>query len=79
VPSPGTAPACKNRWSPDLRGSAEEAAAAPEAGLAARTRARHAEIHAALARGLTITEVSRTLGLDRKTIRRYAPPRPLMS
>ena len=51
---------------------AAEAAPAPEAGLAARTRARHAEIHAALARGLTITEISRTLRLDRKTVRRYA-------
>jgi len=57
---------------PGSEGSAEEAVAAPEAGLAARTRARHAEIHAALARGLTITETSRTLGLDRKTVRRYA-------
>jgi transposase len=45
---------------------------APETGLAARTRARHAEIHAALARGLTITEISRTLRLERKTVRRYA-------
>ena len=51
---------------------AEQGAPAAEAGLAARTRARHGEIHAALARGLTITEVSRTLGLDRKTVRRYA-------
>ena len=51
---------------------AEQAAPAPEAGLAARTRARHAEVHAALARGLTITEISRTLRLDRKTVRRYA-------
>jgi transposase len=51
---------------------AAEAAPAPEAGLAARTRARHAEVHAALARGLTITEISRTLGLERKTVRRYA-------
>jgi len=50
----------------------EQAAPAPEAGLAARTRARHAEIHAALARGLTITEISRTLRLDPKTVRRYA-------
>jgi hypothetical protein len=40
--------------------------------LAARTRARHAEVHAALARGLTITEISRTLRLERKTVRRYA-------
>ena len=51
---------------------AAEAAPAPETGLAARTRARHAEIHAALARGLTITEISRTLRLERKTVRRYA-------
>ena len=51
---------------------AQQAAPAPEAGLAARTRARHGEIHAALARGLTITEISRTLRLERKTVRRYA-------
>jgi transposase len=46
--------------------------AAPETGAAARTRARHAAICAAIARGLTITEISRTLRLDRKTVRRYA-------
>jgi transposase len=51
---------------------AEQAAPAPEDGLAARTRARHTEVHAALACGLTITEIGRTLGLDRKTARRYA-------
>jgi transposase len=51
---------------------AEEAAPAPEAGLAARTRARHAQIHAALARELTTTEIGRTLPLDPKTVRRYA-------
>lgn len=38
---------------------------------AARTRARHAEVHQAVRRGLTITEISRDLRLDRKTIRRY--------
>jgi transposase len=48
------------------------APAAADRGLAARTRARHAEVHAALARGLTITEISRTLRLERKTVRRYA-------
>jgi transposase len=51
---------------------AQETAPAAEGGLAARTRARHTEIHAALARGLTITEISRTLRLERKTVRRYA-------
>jgi len=51
---------------------AAQGSPAPETGLAARTRARHAEIHAALARGLTITEVSRTLRLDPKTVGRYA-------
>jgi transposase len=50
----------------------EETVPPPEAGLAARTRARHAEIHSALARGLTITEISRALRLERKTVRRYA-------
>jgi hypothetical protein len=48
------------------------AAPSAEPPLAARTRARHAEIHAALARGLTITEISGALRLDRKTVRRYA-------
>ena len=47
-------------------------APAPERPLAARTRARHAEVHALLARGLTITEIGRTLRLDRTTVRRYA-------
>jgi transposase len=50
----------------------EQAAPIPETGLPARTRARHAQIHAALARGLTITQISRTLRLERKTVRRYA-------
>ena len=46
--------------------------AAPQGQRAQKTSGRHAEIHAALARGLTITEISRTLHLDRKTVRRYA-------
>jgi hypothetical protein len=52
--------------------AAEQVAPAPERPLAARIRARHREIHDALARGLTITDISRTLRLDRKTVRRYA-------
>jgi transposase len=51
---------------------AAQAAPEPQAGLAARTRTRHAEVHAALARGLTLTEISRTLRLDPKTVRRYS-------
>ena len=51
---------------------AQKAGPPPEEGLAARTRARHREVHAALARGLTITQISRTLQLERKTVRRYA-------
>ncbi len=51
---------------------AAQAAPPPQGGLAARTRARHAEVHALLARGLTITQISRTLRLERKTVRRYA-------
>ena len=60
LPGPGTGP------------PAAQAAPVPEAGLPARTRTRHAEVHAALARRLTLTEVSRTLRLDPKTVRRYA-------
>jgi transposase len=50
----------------------EQAPATPQTGIAARTQARHIQIHAALGRGLTITEISRTLKLDRATVRRYA-------
>jgi hypothetical protein len=57
---------------PDPGPSTQEAPPRPEAGLAARTGARHAEVCTALARGLTITEISRTLRLERKTVRRYA-------
>ena len=57
---------------PDPGPPAEQAAPSPEGGLAARTRARHGEVHAALARGLTVTEISRTLRLEGKTVRRYA-------
>jgi Transposase len=57
---------------PDCGPPVAQAAPAPEAGLAARTRTRHAQIHAALARGLTITEIGRALRLERKTVRRYA-------
>ncbi|MET7329490.1 ISL3 family transposase [Nonomuraea sp. NPDC005650] len=43
-----------------------------ESPSAARIRARHAEIHQALAQGANITQISRELRLDRKTVRRYA-------
>jgi transposase len=46
--------------------------AAPEGQRGRTTRDRHAAVRAALARGLTITQVSRDLQLDRKTVRRYA-------
>jgi transposase len=42
-----------------------------EEASATRTRTRHAEIHQALGRGMTITEISRDLRLSRKTVRRY--------
>ena len=48
------------------------AAPAPEGQRAVQTRTRHAEIHAAIGRGLTVTEISRALHLDGKTVRRYA-------
>jgi hypothetical protein len=59
----------------DPDGQPEAAPASPDKpeGQRARTaRDRHAQVHAALARGLTITQVSRDLRLDRKTVRRYA-------
>jgi len=40
--------------------------------LVARNEQRHAEIHESMAKGLTITAMSRRLRLDRKTIRRFA-------
>jgi transposase len=57
---------------PAAEAPAEEVGAVLERPSAARIRARHREIHDALARGMTITSISRTLGLDRKTVRRYA-------
>ena len=57
---------------PEPGPGAAAAAQAPEGLLVVRTRARHAEICDAIARGLTFTEISRTLRLDRKTVRRYA-------
>ncbi|MFI9597699.1 ISL3 family transposase [Nonomuraea sp. NPDC052265] len=43
-----------------------------EGASAARIRARHADIHQALAQGMTTTQISRALRLDRKTVRRYS-------
>jgi transposase len=45
---------------------------APEGQRGRQARDRHAAVHAALARGLTITQISRDLRLDRKTVRHYA-------
>jgi transposase len=52
--------------------SAEDASDGEETPLATRTKARHCEIQAAVRSGMTITEISRQLRLDRKTVRRYA-------
>jgi transposase len=52
--------------------AAPDVPAAPAGQRARAARDRHAAIHAALARGLTITQISRDLHLDRKTVRRYA-------
>jgi hypothetical protein len=48
------------------------APAEPEGQRAHKARDRHARVRAAAARGLTITQISRDLHLDRKTVRRYA-------
>jgi transposase len=45
---------------------------APAGQRAQNARDRHAAVHAALARGLTVTQIARDLQLDRKTVRRYA-------
>ncbi|MDQ2874767.1 MAG: transposase, partial [Actinomycetota bacterium] len=46
--------------------------APPQGQRAQNTRDRHARVHAAAPRGLIITQISRDLKLDRKTVRRYA-------
>jgi transposase len=45
---------------------------AAEGPRAQTTRDRHAQVHAALSRGLNLTEISAVLHLDRTTVRRYA-------
>ncbi len=40
--------------------------------LATRTQERHAAIHTLLAAGASVSAISQTLGLDRKTVRRFA-------
>ncbi|MFI6802784.1 ISL3 family transposase [Streptosporangium canum] len=54
-------------------GSADDTASDPtdQGRLAARTRERHAAIHALLDQGKTHTQVCRILGLGDKTVRRY--------
>lgn len=43
-----------------------------EGALAARTRARHSDVHALLATGLPHAQIAERLRLDRKTVRRFA-------
>jgi hypothetical protein len=62
---------CLRQPPPPAPGPTQEEAPVAENGLAARMRARHAEVHASLACRLGITEISRTLRLERKTVRRY--------
>jgi transposase len=51
---------------------ARDVQVAAEGQRARKTRDRYSEVHTALDRGLTITQISRALHLDRKTVRRYA-------
>jgi transposase len=67
------------RHRPCLRdGPAATPAAAPDRPPAAegpraqRTRDRHAQVHAALGRGMNLTQISARVHLDRTTVRRYA-------
>jgi transposase len=53
-------------------GDDEQARTAGETRLAVRTRERHAAIHALLASGTSVSAISQTLRLDRKTVRRFA-------
>ena len=43
-----------------------------EGRIVTRTTERHAAVHQLLAQGRTISDISRILGLDRKTVRRFA-------
>lgn len=78
-PSP-TATACAhptaNRVLKPTEPTAIESSESALAGLdglrAANTRARHAAVHDLLAKGVGISTITDTLGLDRKTVRRYA-------
>jgi hypothetical protein len=51
---------------------AAAAAAPPESRLEARMRDQHAAVQALAARGLGLRAIARELGLDRKTVRRFA-------
>ncbi|MFF9573186.1 ISL3 family transposase [Streptomyces sp. NPDC014685] len=50
----------------------EEASGRPEGMRVIRRRERHAAVHALYGKGVPIQAISDTLGLDRKTVRRYA-------
>ena len=61
---------------PEPGPAAEQSPPGPETGLAARTRARHVEVHAALGRGLTITRSAGPYGWSAGPSAAMPPPRP---
>lgn len=72
-------PACLGAEEPaagpsDVAGAPAPTDHQPTRPPSANQRARHAAVHELLARGLSISAIARTLGLDRKTVRRYAHP-----
>jgi transposase len=56
----------------ELRPLPKEATRAPHGLREDNTRARHREVHALVAEGVSLRAISMKLGLDRKTVRRYA-------
>jgi len=57
---------------PSLEPAAPAAAPPPESRLEARMRDQHAAVQALYARGMGLRAITRELGIDRKTVRRFA-------